>query len=158
MKYSNPVIPGFHPDPSICRVEQDYYLVTSTFEYFPGVPVFHSRDLVNWRQIGHCCTRESQLPLAGVSSSNGVYAPSLRYHDGRFYMITTNIGGTGHFYVHTDDPAGEWSEPIHVEGRGFDPDLLFDDDGRVYFVREDIVDGGIRLWEIELAKIGRAHV
>jgi len=150
MKYSNPVIPGFHPDPSICRVGEDYYLVTSTFEYFPGVPVFYSRDLANWRQIGHCLTRPSQLPLAGVGSSRGIYAPSLRYHDGRFCVITTNVGGGGHFYVHTDDPAGEWSEPVWVEGVGFDPDLLFDYDGRVWFVREDIIDGGIRMWEIDL--------
>lgn len=97
MQYTNPVIPGFHPDPSICRVGDDYYLVTSTFEYFPGVPIFHSKDLVHWRQIGHCLTNEQQLPLAGAGSSGGIYAPTLRYHDGMFYMITTNVSGIGNF-------------------------------------------------------------
>ena len=76
MRYKNPVIPGFYPDPSICRVGEDYYLVTSTFEYFPGVPIFHSRDLVHWRQIGHCLTRDEQLPLTGLKSSDGIYAPT----------------------------------------------------------------------------------
>src|SRR5207248_4284569 len=114
ISYTNPVIPGFYPDPSVCRVGQDYYLVASSFEYFPGVPLFHSRDLVHWRQIGHCLTRESQLPLHGVGSSAGIFAPTIRFHDGRFYMVTTNVG-TGNFYVWSDDPAGEWSEPIRVD-------------------------------------------
>ncbi|MBN1812541.1 MAG: glycoside hydrolase family 43 protein [Anaerolineae bacterium] len=133
MKYNNPVIPGFYPDPSVCRVGEDYYLVTSTFEYFPGVPVFHSRDLVHWRQIDHCLTRKSQLPLEGARSSGGIYAPTIRYHDGTFYMVTTNVTGGGHFYVHTQDPYGEWSEPVWVEGVEIDPSLFFDDDGKVYF-------------------------
>ena len=133
MKYNNPVIPGFYPDPSVCRVGEDYYLVTSTFEYFPGVPVFHSRDLMHWRQIGHCLTRKSQLPLEGARSSGGIYAPTIRYHDGTFYMVTTNVTGGGHFYVHTQDPYGEWSDPIWVAGEEIDPSLFFDDDGKVYF-------------------------
>jgi alpha-N-arabinofuranosidase len=133
MRYTNPVIPGFYPDPSVCRVGEDYYLVTSTFEYFPGVPVFHSRDLIHWRQIGHCLTRKSQLPLEGARSSGGIYAPTIRYHDGTFYMVTTNVTGGGHFYVHTHDPHGEWSEPVWVEGVEIDPSLFFDDDGKVYF-------------------------
>ena len=132
MKYTNPIIPGFHPDPSVCRVGEDYYLVNSSFEYFPGVPVYHSRDLMNWRQIGHCLTRESQLPLRGVKPSDGIYAPTIRYHEGRFYMVTTNMTGGGNFYVWTEDPAGEWSEPIWVAQRGIDPSLLFDN-GKVYF-------------------------
>jgi alpha-N-arabinofuranosidase len=90
--YRNPVIGGFHPDPSICRVGSDYYLVNSSFQYFPGVPIFHSTDLVHWRQIGNVLTRDSQLPLKGASSWLGIYAPTLRYHDGTYYMITTNIG------------------------------------------------------------------
>ena len=114
----NPVIPGYYPDPSVCRVGEDYYLVTSTFEYFPGVPVFHSRDLVNWRQIGYCLTRDSQLPLEGCRSSGGIFAPTIRYHDGTFYMVTTNVTGGGHFYVSTQDPAGEWSEPIWYDQGG----------------------------------------
>lgn len=149
-KFINPIIPGFYPDPSICRVKDDYYLVTSTFEYFPGVPIFHSKDLVHWEQIGHCLTRDSQLNLNNIKSSSGIFAPSLRYHEGMFYMITTNFRGDGHFYVYTDNPYGEWSEPIYVEGQGFDPDLFFDDDGKVYFIREDFLGHGIRLWEIDI--------
>jgi len=133
MKYANPVISGFHPDPSICRVEDDYYLVTSTFEYFPGVPVFHSKDLVNWRRIGHCLTRESQLPLHQAGSSAGIYAPTIRHHDGWFYMVTTNVSGVGNFYVRSRKAEGPWSEPIGVAQGGIDPSLLFDDDGKVYF-------------------------
>ena len=83
-RFRNPVIPGFYPDPSLCRVGRDFYLVTSSFEYFPGVPIFHSRDLVHWQQIGHVLSRKSQLDLAGVASSGGIYAPTLRYHRGRW--------------------------------------------------------------------------
>ena len=134
MSYANPIIPGFHPDPSICRVGEDYYLVTSSFEYFPGVPIFHSRDLVNWRQIGHCLTRASQLPLHGQHASQGIYAPTLRHHHGRFYMTTTNTGLGKHLIVWADDPASEWSEPVWIDQHGYmDPSLFFDDDGRVYF-------------------------
>ncbi len=124
--YTNPIIPGFYPDPSICRVGQDYYLVTSSFEYFPGVPIFHSRDLIHWKQIGHCLTRASQIPLTKIPSSGGIFAPSLRYHQGTFYMITTNVSHGGNFYVSTTDPAGTWSDPIWVQQGGIDPSLCFD--------------------------------
>jgi xylan 1,4-beta-xylosidase len=131
--YRNPVIPGFHPDPSLVRVGEDYYLVTSTFEFFPGVPVHHSRDLVHWQLIGHALTRDSQLPLEGAGPSGGIFAPTVRHHDGTFYMITTNITGGGNFYVTAEDPAGPWSEPIWIRGQGgIDPSLFFDDDGTVY--------------------------
>ncbi len=138
MQYTNPILPGFYPDPSICRVDNDYYLVTSSFEYFPGVPIFHSRDLVHWRQIGHCLTRNSQLPLSDAPSSAGIYAPTLRYHNGTFYMVTTNVSGGGHFYVYTHHPDGAWSEPVWVSGvselgPSIDPSLFFDNDGKVYF-------------------------
>ena len=136
MKFANPIRPGFYPDPSVCRVGDDYYLVNSTFEYFPGVPIFHSKDLANWTQIGHCLTRPSQLPLENACPSDGIYAPTIRFHAGRFYMATTNmISGSGfrNFYVHTDDPAGEWSEPVWVNQGGIDPSLFFDDDGKVYW-------------------------
>src|SRR5262245_51745544 len=103
--FDNPILPGMYPDPSICRVGDDFYLVTSSFEYFPGVPIFHSRDLVHWRQIGHCLTRKSQLPLDRVRSSGGIYAPTLRHHDGTFYLVTTNVDGAGNFYVTATDPA-----------------------------------------------------
>jgi len=89
----NPIIRGFNPDPSVCRVGEDYYLVTSTFEFFPGVPIYHSRDLASWRLIGHVLTRNEQLNLTGIRASGGVYAPTLRYHDGLFYMITTLVDG-----------------------------------------------------------------
>lgn len=142
MNLRNPIIPGFYPDPSVCRVGKDYYLVTSSFEYFPGVPIFHSNDLVNWEQIGYCLTRESQLPLKYARSSQGIWAPTIRYHNGKFYMVTTNMCcNKGHFYVTSDDPAGEWSDPIFVsvtdhlpsDESGWDPSLFFDDDGTAYF-------------------------
>ena len=128
--YDNPVIPGFHPDPSVCRVDGDYYLVCSSFEYFPGVPVFHSRDLVSWRQIGNVLDRPSQLDLpADVRSSGGIYAPTIRHHDGRFWMITTNETGNGNFLVTSTDPAGPWSDPVWIDLPRIDPDLAWDDDG-----------------------------
>lgn len=147
--FQNPIIPGFYPDPSICRVGEDYYLCTSTFEFFPGVPIFHSRDLAHWEQIGHALTRVSQLPLADARPSGGIYAPTLRHHNGCFYMVTTNVSHGGNFYVSAEDPAGEWSEPLYVQQGGIDPSLLFDDDGKVYFT--STVDGGIHTCEIELS-------
>jgi xylan 1,4-beta-xylosidase len=132
--YNNPILPGFHPDPSICRVGDEYYLVTSTFEYFPGVPVFQSHDLVHWRLIGHCLTRKSQLNLDGIRSSKGIYAPTIRHHDGIFYMVTTMVDG-GNFYVTAKDPAGPWSDPVWLDAEGIDPSLFFDDDGAVYYTR-----------------------
>ncbi len=131
--YRNPVIPGFHPDPSVVRVGDDFYLVTSSFEFFPGVPVFTSRDLVHWRQLGHALTRGSQLPLAKARASGGIYAPTIRHHEGTFYMITTNVDGGGNFFVSAKDPAGPWSEPVWLRDvGGIDPSLFFDDDGAVY--------------------------
>jgi alpha-N-arabinofuranosidase len=161
MRLSNPVISGFHPDPSICRVGQDYFLATRSFEYFPGVPLFHSRDLVHWRQIGHCLTRPSQLPLAHVRPSGGIFAPTLRYHDGVFYMVTTNVTDDGNFYVHTRDPFGPWSEPIWIDQSGVDPSLLFDDDGRVYltsnwmsgFPPPPEIDPAAPFWGIQQSEI-----
>lgn len=133
MKFKNPIIKGFHPDPSICRVENDFYLVTSTFEYFPGIPIFHSTDLVNWEQIGHCLTTLQQLPLNETPSSCGIYAPTIRYHDGVFYVVTTNVLEGGNFFVTATNPAGPWSEPIWFENsQGIDPSLFFDKDGKCY--------------------------
>ena len=133
MKYRNPVIPGFYPDPSLCRVGDTYYLVCSSFQFFPGVPLFESKDLLNWKQIGHVLTRESQLPLHGATSNGGIYAPTIRHDHGRFYMVTTNVSHGGNFYVYTDDIYGEWSEPIYVEQDGIDPSLYFEN-GRAYFM------------------------
>src|SRR5512144_827337 len=95
VSFDNPVIPGFHPDPSVVRVGGDFYLVTSSFEFFPGVPIFTSRDLVHWKPLGHVLSRESQLPLGNARPSGGIFAPTLRYHGGTYYMITTNIDGGG---------------------------------------------------------------
>ncbi|WP_246147714.1 glycoside hydrolase family 43 protein [Nonomuraea turkmeniaca] len=129
---ANPVIAGFHPDPSVCRVGDDYYLACSSFEYFPGVPVFHSRDLVHWTQIGNALERPSQLRLsADTLSSAGVYAPTLRHHDGRFWLIVTVVAdGGGNMLFTAADPAGPWSDPIRLPGLpGIDPDLAWDDYG-----------------------------
>ncbi|MCI3918839.1 glycoside hydrolase family 43 protein [Paenibacillus sp. TRM 82003] len=131
--FQNPILPGFYPDPSICRAGEDYYLVTSSFAYFPGVPIFHSRDLVNWKQIGHVLDRPSQLPLDGQGVSRGIFAPTIRYHDGVFYMITTNVEEGGNFVVTATDPAGPWSDPYYLNTPGIDPSLFFDDDGKVYY-------------------------
>lgn len=133
MQYHNPIISGFYPDPSICRAGDMYYLVCSSFQFFPGVPLFESRDLINWTQIGHVLTRKSQLPLQNANSVGGIYAPTIRYHDGRFYMVTTNVTNGGHFYVWTDDIRGEWSEPVWVDQEGIDPSLFFED-GKAYFM------------------------
>ncbi|MCL2398316.1 MAG: glycoside hydrolase family 43 protein [Defluviitaleaceae bacterium] len=139
MKYQNPIIPGFYPDPSICKKGDDYYLVTSSFEFFPGVPIFHSKDLVNWNRIGHCLTRKSQLDLENISASKGIYAATIRYnqHDDLFYMVTTNTTKIGNFFVYAGDPAGEWSDPILVDQKGIDPSLYFDEDGTAHFVSND---------------------
>ena len=129
----NPILPGFYPDPSVCRVGEDYYLVTSTFSYFPGVPIFHSKDLINWKQIGNILDREEQINLIGLGHSGGIFAPTIRYHEGTFYMITTNVGHGGNFVVTAKDPAGPWSNPYFLGAHGIDPSLFFDDDGRCYY-------------------------
>lgn len=131
----NPVLPGFYPDPSICRVGSDYYLVNSTFSYFPGVPIFHSTNLVHWKQIGHVLTRESQLNLTHQGISEGIYAPSLHHHNGTFYMVTTLVGGGGNFFVTATNPAGPWSDPVWLpEIDGIDPSFFFDDNGKAYIL------------------------
>ncbi len=131
--YANPVIPGFHPDPSVCRVGDEFFLVTSTFTWFPGVPLFRSGNLVDWEPVGPVLDRPSQLDLTdtGGWSSMGVYAPTIRHHDGRFWMITTNVTNRGahNFFVTAEDPAGPWSEPTFVAVAGIDPDLAWDEDG-----------------------------
>ncbi|WTJ88695.1 glycoside hydrolase family 43 protein [Streptomyces sp. NBC_01537] len=132
---ANPVIPGFHPDPSICRVGEDYYLACSSFEYFPGIPLFHSRDLVHWEQIGHALDRPGQLRLPRETpSSGGLYAPTLRHHDGRFWLIVTNVTpGEGNLVVSATDPAGPWSDPVRLPGvPGIDPDLAWDEEGNCW--------------------------
>lgn len=135
MKFQNPVLRGMYPDPSMCAGPNGkFYLVCSSFQYFPGVPLFESEDLINWKQIGHCLTRKSQLLLEKNDTASGIYAPTIRFNKGRFYMVVTNVENIGNFYVYTDDIYGEWSEPVKVEQNGIDPSLFFDDDGKVYFI------------------------
>ncbi len=127
---SNPVIAGFHPDPSICRVGADYYIVCSSFEYVPGVPLFHSRDLVTWRQIGNVLDRPGQLEFPpDTTASAGIYAPTIRHHDGRFWMVTTNVTLGRHLIVTATDPAGPWSDPVYVDAPHVDPSLAWEEDG-----------------------------
>ncbi len=133
MKITNPIIRGFYPDPSVCKANGKYYMVCSSFEYFPGVPLFESEDLINWKQIGHCLTRKTQVDLHEIDSSGGVFAPTIRYNNGRFYMVTTNDTYHKNFYVYTDNIYGEWSEPVFVEQDGIDPSLFFED-GKTYFM------------------------
>ena len=134
VEYDNPIIGGFHPDPSVCRDDRGRYLIVcSSFHYFPGVPIYESRDMKHWRQIGNVLDRASQLPLGGANSWLGIYAPTIRFHEGVYYMITTNVGNGGNFMVTATDPRGPWSEPLWLEQEGIDPSLLFDD-GRCYMV------------------------
>jgi len=134
--FQNPIIPGFHPDPSICRVGSDYYLVNSSFEWFPGIPIFRSKDLVNWEQIGHVLDRPSQLAMnPGMKASNGIWAPTLRHNKGIFYVIVTCQDCGGNFYVTAQKPEGPWSDPIFIQDSpGIDPELFFDDNGKTYYV------------------------
>lgn len=135
----NPVIPGFHPDPTVCCVGSDYWLATSSFEYFPAIPIFHSHDLVNWTLRGHALARPEQLDLRGRRCSHGLFAPTLRYHQGTFYLTCTDVGGRGNFLLTTTDPAGSWSDPQWInEGElapWFDPSLCFAPDGQIYYTR-----------------------
>jgi xylan 1,4-beta-xylosidase len=133
--FHNPVLAGFYPDPSVTRVGDDYYLVNSSFAYYPGVPVFHSRDLVNWNQIGSVLTRPSQLKLDSAGISRGIFAPVIRYHAGTYYMLTTLIDRGGTFFVTASDPAGPWSDPVWLPSvDGIDPSFFFDDDGKAYVI------------------------
>ena len=133
--YYNPIIAGFYPDPTIVRAGNDFYAAMSSFAYFPGVPIFHSKDLVNWTQIGHVLDRPSQLNVDSAGVSRGIFAPSLSYHDSTFYMITTLVDRGGNFFVTAKDPAGPWSEPVWLrEIDGIDPSFFFDDDGKAYIL------------------------
>ena len=158
-EFQNPILAGFFPDPSIVRVDEDYYLVNSSFSYFPGVPIFHSKDLVNWKSLGHILVTPKQLPLKNQQVSRGIYAPTLRYHKGVFYLITTLVDVRGNFIVTATNPEGPWSDPIELpEVGGIDPDIFFDDDGKVYIahneapVGEPLYQGhrAIWLWEFDL--------
>ena len=135
-EYQNPILAGVHPDPSIVRVGEDFYLINSTFGYFPGIPIFHSRDLVNWTQIGNVISRPEQLPYKNVALAQlGVYAATIEYRNGVFYVINTCVGCGGNFVVTATNPAGPWSDPIWLpQLGGIDPSIFFDDDGKTYIV------------------------
>ncbi|QCB92531.1 glycoside hydrolase family 43 protein [Cellulomonas shaoxiangyii] len=165
---TNPLLPGCYPDPSICRVGDDYYLVTSTFEYLPGLPVLHSRDLVSWEQIGHVVDRPGQLDYTGVASSGGLYAPTIRHHDGVFWIICTLVDQRdasrgGNFLMTATDPAGPWSDPVWLDAGGIDPSIFFDDDGRVWvhgtrLAREPRWHDQTEVWVRELDPVSKSLV
>ncbi|MBD5780676.1 glycoside hydrolase family 43 protein [Pelagicoccus sp. NFK12] len=160
-QFQNPILAGFYPDPSSCRVGDDFYATTSSFAFYPGLPIFHSTDLVNWKQIGHALDRPSQLTgTEGLRSSQAIFAPTIRHHDGVFYLITTSVYGINNFYVTATDPAGPWSDPIPLPWiDGIDPSLFFDEDGRVWLTHngpppnnDSLYEGhrAVWLWEIDL--------
>ncbi len=162
-EYANPVLTGFYPDPSITRVGRDYYLVTSTFSYFPGLPVFHSTDLVNWRQIGNAISRPEQLNFKQLGLSRGVFAPAIEHHAGTFYIANTCVDCGGNFVITAKNPAGPWSDPVwlpELEG-GIDPSLFFDNDGRAWIlnngppVGEPLYEGHRAIWiqQFDAAKL-----
>ncbi|ATC63813.1 glycoside hydrolase 43 family protein [Nibricoccus aquaticus] len=158
--FRNPILAGYYPDPSICRVPgktpdapADYYLINSTFSHFPGIPIFHSRDLVNWTQLGHVIDRPDQLNYDGLGITRGLFAPAIEYHNGTFYVVCTLIGRGGNFLVTATDPAGPWSDPIWLGFDGIDPSLFFDDDGRGWLVNngnppdnKPLYDGHRAIW------------
>nr|WP_320947623.1 glycoside hydrolase family 43 protein [Bacteroides intestinalis] len=133
----NPILPGFNPDPSICRVGEDYYLVTSSFAFYPGLPVYHSRDLINWELISHAIDTNniSKFHFEDVGDNDGVWAPTIRYHDGIFYISSTMWNSGGNFIITTKDPRGKWSDPVWVPSApGIDPTLFWDEDGKSYYI------------------------
>ncbi len=141
-QYRNPVVAGFYPDPSAIRVGDDFYLVTSTFGYFPGLPIFHSRDLVSWRQIGNAIDRRGQIDYGNDELTRGLFAASISYHEGTFYIANTCFYcGGGNFIVTAKDPAGPWSDPIWFPFEGIDPSLFFDDDGSAWMVNNGMPEG-----------------
>ena len=137
--YSNPILKGFYPDPSICRKGNDYYMVTSTFQYFPVIPVFHSTDLVHWEQCGSVLDSDAQISFTRKKMNLGNFAPGISYNpsDGKFYVACTQVGGgLGNWYCTSEDPAsGKWEGPFVIKGvRGIDPEFFFDEDGRTWYL------------------------
>ena len=137
-QYLNPILPGYYPDPSIVRVGEDYYLVNSTFMHFPGLPVWHSRDLVHWKQIGNAVDRPSQIDFGKLEISRGLFAPAISHHDGTYYIINTCVDCGGNFIITAKDPAGPWSDPVWFKFGDIDPSLFFDDDSRAYIVNNGL--------------------
>lgn len=157
--YINPVVAGFFPDPSVVRVGDDYYMTHSSFAYTPGLPILHSQNLVDWALVGNALNRTEQINMEGLGISRGIFAPTLRYHDGLYYLVTTAVDSGGNFLITASDPTGEWSEPVWLpELDGIDPDIFFDTDGRVYIAHngppagKPLYEGhrAIWLWEFDL--------
>ncbi|OHX66604.1 glycoside hydrolase family 43 protein [Flammeovirga pacifica] len=140
--YNNPILPGYHPDPSICRVGDDYYLVNSSFVWFPGLPIYHSKDLVNWEHIGYGITNSETISFNGLKDKHGLFAPTIRHHNGTFYIINTCVGCKMNFYITATNPAGPWSDPIWLpSASGIDPSLFWDEDGKSYYTgMESVAD------------------
>ena len=159
----NPILTGFYPDPSVVQVGQDYYLVNSTFSYFPGIPVFHSKDLKNWKQVGNVISRPSQMDFMGEKLTRGLFAPAISYHNRTYYVTCTDIDHDGNFIVTAKNPAGPWSNPVRVpQVRGIDPSLFFDEDNKAYIIynsdppeRKSLYPGHrtIRIYEIDPATL-----
>ena len=140
--YRNPILAGFHPDPAITRAGNRYYLVSSTFTFFPGIPVFESADLVHWTQIGNVIDRPSQLDFDGLGISRGVFAPAIEFHDGVFYVLNTAVDSGGNFIATATNPAGPWSDPIWLPTiDGIDPSIFFDSDGKTYLLNNGPPEG-----------------
>lgn len=146
--YTNPILTGFYPDPSICRAGDDYYIVNSSFAYYPGLPIFHSKDLVSWKQIGHALDSPEQLPLIGAGVSRGLFAPAISYYKGVFYIVCTLIDRGGNFVITATNPAGPWSNPVYLkEVNGIDPSLFFDETtDKAYIVYNSEPPGNKTLW------------
>jgi xylan 1,4-beta-xylosidase len=141
-EYANPILQGFYPDPSIVRVGRDYYLVNSTFAWFPGMPIFHSRDLVHWTQIGNAIDRPTQLKFDKMTMWQGLYAPDISWHDGKFYIVNTCVGCGGNFVITAKRPEGPWSDPVFLpDVEGIDASLFFDDDGSAWLVHNGPPEG-----------------
>ena len=141
-EYRNPILPGFQPDPSIIRVGKDFYVVNSSFGWIPGLPIYHSRDLVNWTQIGNAIPESADFKIPAVGINRGIFAPTIRWHKGLFYIITTCIDCEGNFIITAKNPRGPWSKPIWLDTvTGIDPDLFFDTDGRVWITNNDEPQG-----------------
>ncbi|HEY0945411.1 MAG TPA: alpha/beta fold hydrolase [Opitutaceae bacterium] len=163
-EFRNPVLTGFYPDPSVCQVGDDYYLINSTFAYFPGIPIFHSRDLVNWSQLGHVIDRPQQLPYAKLGVSRGLFAPAISHHNGTFYVVCTMIDAGGNFVVTASDPRGPWSDPTWLHFEGIDPSLFFDDDGRAWMINNGapvgtpLYDGHRAVWIQEFDPVAKKMI
>ncbi len=152
--YKNPIIPGFNPDPSICRRDYDFFLAVSSFEFFPGLPIYHSCDLINWELVNYGLKDRRFLDLRDEPCDGGIWAPTIRYNNGVFYLITYNQKIRKHLIITAADPFGSWSEPLYIDQPGIDPSLFFDDDGKVYYQRTDGQAGIVQsLIDIELGRL-----